>query len=164
MTKEKNIMPNTNETYITQNGLEKLKKELNNLINMKRREVAEKINLAKEFGDLKENAEYIEAKNEQAFVEGRIAELNYILKNATIIKETESNGVVKIGSKIKIADESGELVKEYKIVGREEADPVSGLISNESPIGNAFLGKKIGEIVEINVPKGVMKYKIIEVN
>ncbi|MBU4360494.1 transcription elongation factor GreA [Candidatus Parcubacteria bacterium] len=157
-------MPNTDTTYITKTGFEKLKLELKNLISIKRREIAEKINQAKEFGDLKENAEYIGAKNEQAFVEGRIAELNYVLKNATLIEETESNGVVKVGSKIKIEDELGELIKEYKIVGREEADPSAGLISNESPIGNAFLGKKIGEIVEINVPKGIMKYKIIEVN
>ncbi len=157
-------MSNSNQTYITKQGLEKIKIELYNLINTKRKEIAEKINLAKEFGDLKENAEYHEAKNEQAFIEGRIAELNYILQNAVIIKETKSDGIVKVGSKIKIKDEKGKIVKEYKIVGREEANPSAGLISNESPIGNAFLNKKIGEVVKIKVPKGIIKYKIIEVN
>lgn len=153
----------SDETYITQEGLEKLKKELNELKNIKRKEVAYRIEQAREFGDLSENAEYAEAKNEQAFIEGRIAELNIILKNATIIKETKSDGVVKVGSKIKIKDGIDQIVKEYKIVGSEEADPSQGLISNESPIGRAFLGKKVGTVVKISVPRGIIRYEIIEI-
>ncbi len=149
------------ETYITQEGLEKLKKELYELKNIKRKEIAWRIEQAREFGDLSENAEYTEAKNEQAFIEGRIAELNSIIKHATVIKETKSNGVVEVGSKIKIRD--GKVVKEYKIVGSEEADPAQGFISNESPLGKAFLGKKAGEVVEIKVPKGIIRYEIIEI-
>ena len=158
MLKNKNM---DNQYYLTQQGLKKLKEELNDLKTTKRKEVAYRIQQAKEFGDLSENAEYQEAKNEQAFMEGRIAELNYMLKNAIIIKETKSTGIVKIGSKIKIRN--GKAVKEYKIVGHEEADPTNGLISHESPIGKAFLGKQRGEIVEIQVPKGVIKYEIIEI-
>lgn len=151
------------ETYITEEGLLKLKQELHDLIHIKRKEVAWRMEQAKEFGDLSENAEYTTARDEQAFIEGRIAELNAILKGATIIKETKSNGLVSVGSKIKIKDEKGEAVKEYKIVGSEEANPAQGFISNESPLGRAFLGKKIGEIVEIQVPKGTIRYEIIEV-
>jgi transcription elongation factor GreA len=147
--------------YVTKQGLEKLKNELQELKTIKRKEIAKKIERAKEFGDLSENAEYSSAKEEQAFNEGRIIELEYILKNVTIIEETKSNGIVKVGSKIKIQDNGNS--KEYKIVGSEEADPSQGLISNESPIGKAFLGKKKGEMVEISVPKGVIKYKIMEI-
>lgn len=149
------------ETYITQQGLEKLKQELDNLKNIKRKEVAYRIKQAKEFGDLSENAEYHSAKEEQAFVEGRVAELTHVIKNATIIQETASNGMVSIGSKITIKDNGN--TKEYKIVGSEEADPLQGLISNESPIGKAFLGRKIGEVVEIQVPRGIIKWEIIEI-
>ena len=152
------------ETYITQEGLVKLKEEYKYLTTTKRKEIAERIAVAKEFGDLSENAEYDAAKEEQAFVEGRIAELNHLLKNATIIKETKSNGIVNVGSTIKIKDSANKSIKEYKIVGSEEADPSQGLISNESPIGKAFLGRKKGEVVEIRVPKGVMKWKIVEVD
>jgi len=151
----------TDENYLTLEGLEKLKKELSDLKNIKRKEIASRIEQAKEFGDLSENAEYNSAKEDQAFTEGRIAELEHILKNATIIEETSSNGIVRVGSKIKIKDDGH--VKEYKIVGSEEADPTQGLISNESPIGRAFLGRKLGEIVEIEVPKGVIQWEIIEI-
>ncbi|MFC1622543.1 transcription elongation factor GreA [Patescibacteria group bacterium] len=149
------------ENYITQVGLEKLKLELEDLKTNKRKELAKRIEQAKEFGDISENAEYDTAKEEQAFVEGRIAELSYILKNATIIKENASNGMVGVGSKIRIKDKDN--VKEYKIVGREEADPSQGLISNESPMGKAFLGKKVGDIVEIEVPKGIIKLEVVDI-
>lgn len=152
------------QAYITKEGLEKLKKELQDLVSIKRKEVIAKIEQAKEFGDLSENAEYHSARDEQAFIEGRIAELNVILRNAIIIEETTSNGLVKVGSKIKITDDSGKIIKEYKIVGSEEADPTQGLISNESPIGRAFLGKKVNEIVEIQTPRGVITYKIMEIS
>lgn len=151
------------QTYITKQGLEKLKSELDNLVKVKRKEVIVKIEQAKEFGDLSENAEYHAARDEQAFIEGRIAELNSVLKNITIIEETKSCGLVLVGSKIRITDETGKVVKEYKIVGSEEANPLQGLISNESPIGRAFLGKKAGDVVEIQTPRGNLKYKIMEI-
>jgi len=151
------------QTYITKEGLDKLKREFQELVQVKRKEVIAKIEQAKEFGDLSENAEYHAARDEQAFIEGRIAELNNILKNVILIEETKSSGFVLVGSKIKIADEDSQVVKEYKIVGSEEADPTQGLISNESPIGRAFLGKKAGDIVSIQTPRGIMKYRIMEI-
>lgn len=150
------------QTFITEEGLEKLKKELNELKNIKRKEIAERIQEAKELGDLSENAEYVEAKNEQAFTEGRILEVESILKNVIIIKEKKkSSSIVEVGSKIKIKDDIE--TKEYVIVGSNEADPSSGKISNESPIGQAFLGKKVGDIIEIKVPQGVKKFKILAI-
>jgi transcription elongation factor GreA len=153
---------NEQNTFLTEAGLIKLKGELDQLKNTKRREISERIQEAKELGDLSENAEYVEAKNDQAFVEGRILEIESILKNATIIKQkSRSKDHVEIGSKIKIED--GQNTKEYYIVGSNEADPAVGKISNESPLGQAFIGKKIGDIVEINVPQGIKKFKIITV-
>jgi len=153
---------NEQNTFLTEEGLKKLKKELEELKGVKRREISERIQEAKELGDLSENAEYVEAKNDQAFVEGRILEIESILKNATIIKQkTKKRDQVEVGSKIKIKD--GEAVKEYYIVGSNEADPSAGKISNESPLGQAFLGKKIGDIVEIKVPQGSKKFKIIAI-
>lgn len=149
-------------TFITQEGLQKLKKELEELKNVKRKEIAERIQEAKELGDLSENAEYVEAKNEQAFVEGRLLEIESILKHATIIKQkSKSSNKVEIGSKIKIED-SGQ-TREYSIVGSSEADPADGKISNESPLGQAFVGKKVGDIIEIKVPQGSKKFKIIAI-
>ncbi|MFA5134652.1 MAG: transcription elongation factor GreA [Patescibacteria group bacterium] len=152
------------DTFITAEGLEKLKKELHNLKIEKRKEIAERIQEAKELGDLSENAEYVDAKNEQAFVEGRVQEIEAIIKHATIIKEhTKSRGTVNVGSKIKIKDNEDSETREYHIVGSNEADPAEGKISNESPIGQAFLGKKVGDVIEINVPKGSKKFKIIAI-
>jgi transcription elongation factor GreA len=123
---------------------------------------AERIQEAKELGDLSENAEYVEAKNEQGFIEGRILEIDSILRRATVIKQkSKTSDKVEVGSKIKIKDEKE--IKEYYIVGSNEADPNQGKISNESPIGQAFLGKKVGDIIEIKVPRGSKKFKIINV-
>lgn len=150
-------------TFITQEGLVKLKKELDELKNVKRKEIAERIQEAKELGDLSENAEYVEAKNEQAFTEGKILEIESILKYATIIKQkTKFSGQVEVGSKIKIQE--GQQTKEYVIVGSNEADPAVGRISNESPLGQAFIGKGIGDIIEIKVPLGSKKFKIIAIS
>ena len=149
-------------TFITQEGLQKLKKELEALKREKRKEIAERIQEAKELGDLSENAEYVEAKNEQSFVEGRIIEIESVLKHATIIKQrTKSTNKVEVGSRIKIQDEAQ--TKEYVIVGSNEADPSAGRISNESPLGQAFLGKKVGDIIEITVPQGCKKFKIVAI-
>lgn len=154
---------NDQNTFLTEEGLKKLKNELDILMNTKRKEISERIQDAKELGDLSENAEYVEAKNDQSFVEGRILEIESILKNATIIKQkNNATGEVQIGSKIKIQDD--EATKEYFIVGSNEADPAQGKISNESPLGQAFLGKKIGDIIEISIPKGMKKFKVLAIN
>jgi transcription elongation factor GreA len=150
------------KNFITKQGLEKLKKELEHLKTAKRREIAMALQKAKELGDLSENAEYSEAKDTQSFNEGRISELEEMIKNAATIKKTINNGgVVQIGSTIKIKSEK--INKEYTIVGSEEADPINGRISNESPLGMAFLGKKINDEVEIETPGGKMKYKILKI-
>lgn len=151
------------QTYITLEGLEKLKQELLTLKNTKRKDVLERIQIAKEYGDLSENAEYADARDEQAFIEGRIAELEEFMKNAIIIKEQSKNISVNIGSVVKIKDKSNKTVKEYEIVGSQESDPLSGKISNESPLGKAFLGHKVGEVVSVSLPKGVIEYEIVEI-
>jgi len=151
------------ETFITKEGLKKIKIELDKLKNTKRKEIAERIQEAKELGDLSENAEYTEAKNEQAFIEGRIIEIENLLKQVTIIKESvKKSDYVQVGSTIKIKDDIDE--KKYSIVGSNEADPGTGRISNESPIGQAFLGKKVGDIIDIKVPQGTKKFKIIAIS
>jgi len=153
---------NKQDTFITEAGLEKLKQELEELKGPRRKEIAERIQEAKELGDLSENAEYGEAKNEQSFAEGRILEIESIIRQATIIKQNaKTSGTVTVGSKIKIRDDKE--TKEYFIVGSSEADPSQGRISNESPIGQAFLGKKVGDIIEIKVPQGSKKFKIVTV-
>jgi transcription elongation factor GreA len=145
--------------YLTQIGHEKLQKEYEELTTTGRREVADMIKTAKEFGDLSENSEYADAKDRQAFIEGRIAELEHILKNATIIENAGlSCDSVNVGCTVNVELEDGEM--EYKIVGSYEADPEKGYISNESPIGQALLGKKVGEEIEVTVPAGTMTYKV----
>lgn len=153
-----------NETLITAEGLEELKKELEHLKLVKRKEISEKIKAALAFGDISENAEYDEAKNEQANVEIRIAKLEQLIKNAKVIKESKQKGIVNIGSKVKIKDLEFDELMEYTIVGSAEADPIKGKISNVSPLGKSLLGKKIGEIIEVASPTGdVIKYEIIGV-
>lgn len=153
-----------NETLITAEGLEEIKKELEELKLVKRKEISEKIKVALAFGDISENAEYDEAKNEQANVESRIAKLELIVKNAKIIKESKQKGIVSIGSKVTIKDLEYDEVMEYTIVGSAEADPFRGKISNVSPLGKALLGKKLGEIIEVTSPSGDMiNYEIMTV-
>lgn len=148
------------EIYISQEGLKRLKEEMNELMTTKKKEVAARIKTAKEFGDLSENSEYDDAKNEQAFIEGRISEIEHILKNAKIIEEVASctKDEVCVGHTVIVDLEGGEA--SFKIVGSYEADPEQGLISNESPIGQALLGKKKGDEVSVKVPAGEMKYRI----
>jgi transcription elongation factor GreA len=147
--------------YVTKEGLEKLKNELSELKNVRRKEVAARIEIAKDMGDLSENAEYNEAKEEQGFVEGRIAELEALVPNAIIIERSNSE-TIGVGSTIRIAANGKE--KEYTIVGASEADPVKGKISNESPLGTAFLGKSAGDSVEVRVPSGKIVYHIISIS
>ena len=149
------------DQIISQEGYEKLKKELDYLVNVKRREIADAIQRAKDMGDLSENAEYAEAKDAQAFNEGRISEINQMLKTLTIVSNGGSKNIVGMGSKVIVKSESGK--KEYTIVSFNEADPINGKISNESPLGRAFVDRKKGEKVTVRTPRGDIEYEIIEV-
>lgn len=152
------------EVVLTFEGLKKLEQELEYLKTVKRREVAERIKQALSFGDISENSEYDEAKNEQAQVEGRILQLEGMLKRAKVIDEDDvKTDVVSIGSKVSIYDMEYEEEVEYYIVGSTEADPSKYKISNESPVGKALIGKAKDEVVEVRVPDGVIKYKIIDI-
>lgn len=157
-------MSDNNQTYITPDGLDKLKEELSNLINVERKNIADRIQEAKELGDLSENAEYSAAKDEQAFLEHRIAELDNIIKNAVVIEENgHSNGVVEVGSTVKFKDESG-TAKEYQIVGSHEANPSMGKISNESPIGRAFWVKRKAKQSLFRLPREKFSSKSCPLN
>lgn len=149
---------------MTYEGVTKLESELENLRTVKRREITEKIKSSLCFGDLSENSEYDDAKNEQAFVEGRIVQLENMLKNVTIVDESEiSSDIVNVGSIVKIKDYSFDEEVEYYIVGSLEADPINNKISNESPVGKSLLGKKIGDMIEVQIPDGVSRYKILSI-
>ncbi|MDX9892970.1 MAG: transcription elongation factor GreA [Patescibacteria group bacterium] len=147
--------------YITKEGLEKLKEELEYLKKTKMPEVVERISRAKELGDLSENAEYHDAKDEQGFIAGRIAELENLVIKSLVIEESGSKEVVSIGSTIKVKCDNHSFT--YTIVGSNEANPAHGLISNESPIGRAFLGRKKGDKVTVKVPRGEMECHILEI-
>jgi transcription elongation factor GreA len=149
-----------NNIYITKEGLAKLRKELDELKNVRRKEIALRIEIAKDMGDLSENAEYHEAKDEQGFIEGRIIELEQMLANAIVIEHNDT-GCVNVGNTVRVSVKGKE--KEYTIVGANEADPLAGRISNESPLGIAFIGKRPGDSVEVKVPSGKMVYHIISV-
>jgi len=149
------------DQIISQEGYDKLKKEHDFLTTTKRREIADRIQKAKDMGDLSENAEYSEAKDEQAFNEGRIAELSQMLKNLTVVQNGTHKDVVGMGSKVTVRSENGE--RQYVIVSFNEADPMSGKISNESPLGRAFLHRKKGEKVKVTTPKGETEYVIVKI-
>ncbi len=153
------------EIFVTEEGLKKLEEELEYLKSVKRKENAEKIKVALSFGDLSENSEYDEAKNEQAITEGRIAEIEEQLKNVHLVDASAlSNDVVRVGLSVKLKDLSDNSVVEYRIVGVTEADPFEGLISDESPIGKALLGRKVNSVVEVEIPLGVVKFKIMKIS
>ena len=150
------------ESIMTSEGLKRLEDELEELKTVKRKEIAEKIKVALSFGDLSENSEYDEAKNDQAIIEGRIAEIENQLKNVRILDESELNTeIVHVGSRVRIRDASEET---YKIVGSTEANPMEGRISDESPVGKALLGNGVGDTVEIEIPAGVLNYTILEIS
>lgn len=149
--------------HVTRQGLEKLEAELKQLITVKRPEVAEKIKRAREVGGTENNAEYDDAKNEQAFVEGRILMLENIMNNAEIIESPVMPGVVELGDNVLIQNQDGK-IEQYTIVGSAEVNPVEGKISNESPVGRALLGKKAGDKVEVKTPVGLIKLLIMEVS
>ena len=152
------------EIILTKEGYNALKKEIEELSTTRRREVAERIKIAREFGDIAENAEYDAAKNEQAMLEARIAKLEERLASARVIEKREiSKDVVSVGSKVKLRDVAAKQTVEYYIVGSAEANPSQNKLSNESPVGKAIIGHKKGETVEVTAPRGSMKYKILEI-
>jgi transcription elongation factor GreA len=152
------------DVILTPEGYEKLKQEIDYLTSDKRREVADRIRTAREFGDISENAEYDDAKNEQALLEQRIATLEERLRNARVIDKKEiAKDVVSIGSKVRLRDIDAKQTFEYRIVGSAEANPAENKLSNESPVGKAIIGKKKGETVEVAAPRGAMKFKILEI-
>ena len=152
------------DVILTPEGYEKLKQEIEYLSNDKRREVADRIKTAREFGDIAENAEYDDAKNEQARLEHRIATLEERLRNARVLsKKDVAKDVVSVGSKVRLRDLAAKQTFEYRIVGSAEANPAENKLSNESPVGKAIIGKKKGETVEVAAPRGKMKFKILEI-
>ncbi len=154
---------NDNKVLLTKAGLKKLKAELERLQTVGRKEVSDRLAEAISYGDLSENAEYDEAKNQQAFIEGRILELEEQIKNAQIIEEKKTTGTIDIGATVTLKREGEESSHEYTIVGSTEADPIMRKISNESPVGMAILGKKVKDIVTVDAPAGKLKYEILKV-
>ena len=152
------------EVILTPEGYEKLKQEIEYLQTEKRREVAERIRVAREFGDIAENAEYDDAKNEQAMLEHKIAMLEERLLAARVISKKEiSKDVVSIGSKVRVKNMDANKTFEYHIVGSAEANPAENKLSNESPVGKAIMGHKKGDVVEVSAPRGALKFKILEI-
>jgi len=150
------------DVYLTAEGLKKLEEELEHLRTIRRKEVAERLREAMEGGDLIDNAEYEAAKNEQAFIEGRILENEHKLAQARIIEPGESTGIVDIGNTV-VVKQDGKKRETFTIVGAAEADPKSGLISNESPLGQALLGHQVGDEVEVDAPAGVLSFQIVKI-
>ncbi len=154
----------TEEILLTEEGYQELEDELRHLKEEKRKEVAEKIKVARDFGDISENAEYDEAKNEQAFVEGRIKKLEKMLENARVVKKEEiNNHTVNVGNAVELKEIDTGDVYTYTLVGSAEADPLEHKISNESPIGRAVIGKSIGDEVKVETPDGDAAYKILSI-
>jgi transcription elongation factor GreA len=150
------------EVILTPEGYEKLKQEIEFLSNEKRREVADRIREAREFGDIAENAEYDDAKNEQALLEQRIAKLEERLRDARVLEKGEvKSDVVSVGSRVRLRDIDAGKTFEYRIVGSAEADPAELRLSNESPVGKAIMGRKKGETVDVSTPRGSLKFKIL---
>lgn len=153
------------ELVLTASGLKKIQEELEHLRTVNRKAVADRIRESKEFGELSENTEYEEAKTEQAFVEGRILELKRVLQNAYVVQEDEiPTDHVGVGSKVTVKEMKTKEEWEFTIVGSVEADPAEDRISNESPVGEALIDKKVGDVIDVLVPEGTAKYKIIKIS
>lgn len=152
------------QVYLTATGMARLEDELDMLKSVKRREVADRIKQALDFGDISENSEYDQAKNEQAQLEERIAKIEYTLANAVLIDEKDIKmDEISVGSKVIVKDIEYDEDMEYSIVGSAEADPHEGKISNESPLGSSLIGKKLGDIVKVKVPDGHVEYEILSI-
>ena len=156
-------MQDKNAVFLTEEGLKKLEKELEYLETEKRAEVAARIQSAKEEGDISENAEYDDAKHEQAFVEGRIMTLRAMIRNAVIIQENGPSDEVGLGSRVTVLEEGLDEPELYHIVGSAEVDPVNGRVSNESPIGRALMGQRVGAVVSYQAPAGEIRLTILEI-
>ena len=157
-------MADIKKNLLTYAGLKKLEEELHDLKVVRRKEVAQKIKEAREQGDLSENAEYDAAKDEQRDIEARIEEIEKILKNAEVVVEDEVDlGTISVGCKVKVHDMEYNEDMEFKLVGSTEANSLQGKISNESPVGKALIGAKIGDIVNVEMPSGVMQYKVLDI-
>ncbi len=153
------------QTTMSREGFTRLQEELENLVTIRRKEVAEKLKEARSYGDLSENAEYDEAKNEQGMLEAQIADLEMIIANAVIVDDDSlSLDEVGIGSLVKLKDFDLDEIVEYQIVGSTEADPDAGKISDESPIGKACLKKRVGDVFEVDVPVGTLKFEILDIS
>lgn len=150
---------------LTYNGLKELEDELQHLKVIKRKEIAGKIKEAREQGDLSENAEYDAAKNEQAKIEARIADLEKIFKRVEVVDESEVDlSKISVGCKVRLYDYDFDEEIDYALVGSTEADPLHGKISNESPVGEALIGSKVGDVVEVETPAGILKFKVLEIH
>ncbi|MDA8345646.1 MAG: transcription elongation factor GreA [Thermaerobacter sp.] len=154
------------EVLLSTEGLKKIEQELEHLKSVRRREVAERIKQAREFGDISENSEYEDAKNEQAFIEGRILTIDKMLRNAKLIEEPKGGDpkTVTIGAHVKVRDLDENEVYDYTIVGSTEADPASNRISNESPVGKSLLGARVGQKLSIGIPAGTLRVEVLEVH
>lgn len=153
------------DVILTREGLEQLEEELENLRSVKRTEVKERLKEAIALGDLSENSEYDDAKNEQAFMEGRILELEKMIRNAKVIEDdVQQEGVISVGSLVKVKDIEFDEINEYRLVGTVEADPMNNRISNESPVGRALLGHRAGDVIDVEVPAGIIKLEILEIS
>jgi len=152
------------QTFLTRDGLKKLEEELNFLRTVRRGQVAERLHNAQEDGELIENAEYEDAKNEQAFLEGKILTLEAMLSNAVIIENEGPQGMVGLGSKVTVKENGGGKPEAYQLVGAAEANPKDGRISNESPLGRALLGRKVGDEVKVNAPSGTISFRVVSID
>jgi transcription elongation factor GreA len=152
----------SNAVYLTADGLKKLEEELHHHRTVRRQEVAQRLHEAMEGGELIDNAEYEAAKNEQAFIEGRILELEHLLATARLIEPSKSKDVVNIGSTV-VVKQDGKKRETFTIVGAAEADPKEGLISNESPLGRALLSQAVGDEIEVEAPAGILSFKIVKI-
>ncbi len=157
---------NDKPVYLTEEGLQALKDELDELINVKRPALAKRLHAAIKQGDLSENADYIAAKEEQGFLEGRIQQLQTMIRNAQIIRKSGMDGRIDMGSRVKLLEEGMDegYIEEYVIVGPTEAEPSKGKISYESPLGKALIGHREGEVVEYRAPMGILRFRILEVS
>ncbi len=153
------------QTFLTREGSKKLEEELNFLRTVRRAQVAERLHNAQEDGELIENAEYEDAKNEQAFLEGKILSLEAMLSSAVIIAENDgSNGLVNLGSKVTIKEAGGGKPESYQLVGAAEANPKDGRVSNESPLGRALLGRRVGDDIKVNAPAGTITFRVVAID
>ncbi|HHS97005.1 MAG TPA: transcription elongation factor GreA [Chloroflexi bacterium] len=156
-------MERSEAVYLTPEGIERLKKELDELVNVRRPALAERLRKAIQQGDLSENADYIAAKEEQGFLEGRIQEIEALLRNAVVIEEEAPTGEVRLGSRVTVVEDGEEGPETFRLVGPAEADPSNGRISYESPLGQALLGHRVGDVVTVEAPAGVLRFRILKV-